>query len=314
MVWEIEKKLADDVRAADHRLQRRQHLLGSEGQGPRAAGEQHLQRLALRRRLARQVGADGHGILSRPSLPADGPDAVRDVGADLRACCGWCRATSPTSCSTPRAARPGGEGQDRARARPRPADRRAVRAAGSAACAAAIWAIAYVSEQPAIEEIAPRIPISAKLAGMALFFAVLLGVPLGVISAVRQNTGLDYFLRVVSLSGLSLPSFWLGLLVLMASVHWFGIDPDLRQQPARLLAGRRHARPAGRGGGLPQFGADHAADALVDAGGAAPGLYPHRALQGRLRTTRSTTTTRCATRCCRSSPSSASRRRSWSAA
>jgi peptide/nickel transport system permease protein len=34
--------------------------------------------------------------------------------------------------------------------------------------------------------------------------------------------GLDYFLRVLSLSGLSLPSFWLGLLVLMASVHWFG--------------------------------------------------------------------------------------------
>ena len=75
---------------------------------------------------------------------------------------------------------------------------------------------AYVSEQPAIDEILPRIPISGKLAGMALFFAVLLGVPLGVISAVRQNTKLDYFLRVISLSGLSLPAFWLGLLVLMA--------------------------------------------------------------------------------------------------
>src|SRR5712671_6932825 len=84
---------------------------------------------------------------------------------------------------------------------------------------------AYVSERPAIEEIAPRIPISAKLAGMALFFAVLLGVPFGVNSAVRQNTALDYFLRVLSLSGLSLPSFWLGLLVLMAAVNWFGTIP-----------------------------------------------------------------------------------------
>ena len=81
---------------------------------------------------------------------------------------------------------------------------------------------AFISERPAIEEIAPRIPITAKLAGLALFFSVILGVPLGVISAVRQNTGLDYFLRVVSLSGLSLPSFWLGLLILMASVQWFG--------------------------------------------------------------------------------------------
>jgi len=84
---------------------------------------------------------------------------------------------------------------------------------------------AYVSERPAWEEIAPRIPISAKLAGMAIFFAVLIGVPLGVASAVRQNTGLDYLLRVFSLSGLSFPSFWLGLLVLMASVQWFGKIP-----------------------------------------------------------------------------------------
>jgi peptide/nickel transport system permease protein len=84
---------------------------------------------------------------------------------------------------------------------------------------------AYVSEQPAIDEIGPRIPISAKLAGMAIFFAVLFGVPLGVISAVRQNAWLDYVLRVISLSGLSLPSFWIGLLVLMASVQWFGNIP-----------------------------------------------------------------------------------------
>ena len=94
---------------------------------------------------------------------------------------------------------------------------------------------AYVSERPALEEIAPRIPISAKLAGMALFFSVLLGVPFGVISAVKQNTGLDYFLRVLSLSGLSLPSFWLGLLVLMASVHWFGTIPIYDSNPHTFM-------------------------------------------------------------------------------
>ena len=46
----------------------------------------------------------------------------------------------------------------------------------------------YVSELPAIDELAPRIPITAKLAGLALFFSVLIGLPLGVISAVRQNS------------------------------------------------------------------------------------------------------------------------------
>jgi peptide/nickel transport system permease protein len=89
----------------------------------------------------------------------------------------------------------------------------------------------YVSEKPALQEILPRIPITAKLAGLALVFAVLFGVPLGVISAVRQNTRLDYFLRVVSLSGLSMPSFWLGLLVLMGFVKYFGTIPIYSSAP-----------------------------------------------------------------------------------
>jgi peptide/nickel transport system permease protein len=92
----------------------------------------------------------------------------------------------------------------------------------------------YVSEKPALQEILPRLPISAKLAAMALTFAVLLGIPLGVISAVRQNTPLDYVLRVVSLSGLSLPSFWLGLLILMVCVQYFGWIPIYTEPPKTL--------------------------------------------------------------------------------
>ena len=89
----------------------------------------------------------------------------------------------------------------------------------------------YVSEKPAIQEIAPRIPITAKLAGLALLFSIVFGVPLGVISAVKQNTALDYILRVVSLSGLSMPAFWLGLLILMAFVHFFGTIPIYTEPP-----------------------------------------------------------------------------------
>jgi len=76
----------------------------------------------------------------------------------------------------------------------------------------------YVSEKPALAEILPRIPITARLAGMALLFSILFGVPLGVISAVKQNTSLDYALRLISLSGLSMPAFWLGMLILMGFV------------------------------------------------------------------------------------------------
>lgn len=92
----------------------------------------------------------------------------------------------------------------------------------------------YVTEQPAIREIAPRIPITAKLALLSLFFAVAFGVPLGVISAVKQNTGIDYVVRVISLSGLSMPSFWLGLLILVFFLWAFDFLPIYRQAPATL--------------------------------------------------------------------------------
>src|SRR5215469_7869479 len=89
----------------------------------------------------------------------------------------------------------------------------------------------YVSDRPALAEILPRIPITAKIAGLAVCFAALIGVPLGVVSAVKQNTRLDYFLRVLSLSALSMPNFWLGLLVLMGFVTYFGTIPIYSDAP-----------------------------------------------------------------------------------
>lgn len=94
----------------------------------------------------------------------------------------------------------------------------------------------YQSEKPAIEEIAPRIPITGRIAGLAICFSVLIGVPLGVVSAVRQNTWLDYLLRVVSLSGLSIPAFWLGLLILLFCVRFLGVIPIYNDAPAGFWA------------------------------------------------------------------------------
>jgi peptide/nickel transport system permease protein len=94
----------------------------------------------------------------------------------------------------------------------------------------------YVSEKPALAEILPRIPITARLAGLALAFSILFGVPLGVISAVKQNTALDYLLRLLSLSGLSMPAFWLGLLILMAFVATTGMIPIYSDAPKSFWA------------------------------------------------------------------------------
>lgn len=93
----------------------------------------------------------------------------------------------------------------------------------------------YYSEMPAWDEIMPRLPVSAKLAGLTLFFTVAFGVPLGVISAVKQNSLVDNFVRGISIAALSIPSFWCALLVLMLAVQLFGVIPIYSEQPRTLL-------------------------------------------------------------------------------
>ena len=89
----------------------------------------------------------------------------------------------------------------------------------------------YMSERPAITEILPRLPVTLKLAALTLFFTIIIGIPLGVWSAVKQNGLIDNSLRVITLGALSLPSFWCGLLVLMFAVHMFGMIPIYSDEP-----------------------------------------------------------------------------------
>ena len=93
----------------------------------------------------------------------------------------------------------------------------------------------YRLEVPAWQVIAPRVPVTLELAVLALFFAVLFGVPLGVISAVKQNSGLDYVLRVISLSGLSMPSFWLGIMVILVLILNFDLSPIYINAPKTFV-------------------------------------------------------------------------------
>jgi peptide/nickel transport system permease protein len=85
----------------------------------------------------------------------------------------------------------------------------------------------YRYDLPAWEVIRPRLPVTLELAVLAMGFAVLLGVPFGVISAVRRGRPLDYALRVVSLAGLSMPSFWLAMIVILTLVRALGWIPSM---------------------------------------------------------------------------------------
>ena len=85
----------------------------------------------------------------------------------------------------------------------------------------------YRYDIPAWQVIKPRIPVTVELAFFALLIAVILGVPVGVLSAVRQDTATDYLLRTLSLAGLSMPSFWLGMVIILFLVSWFGWIPSM---------------------------------------------------------------------------------------
>ena len=81
--------------------------------------------------------------------------------------------------------------------------------------------------QPVSHEIAIRLELSIELALMATFVAVLISVPLGALAAVKQDTWIDYFVRVFSIAGLSIPSFWLGIVIILAFVIYFRWLPPL---------------------------------------------------------------------------------------
>jgi peptide/nickel transport system permease protein len=85
----------------------------------------------------------------------------------------------------------------------------------------------YRYDLPAWEIVKPLVPVSAELAVLSIVVAVLIGVPTGVVSAVRQDSGADYVLRIFSLAGLSMPSFWLGMVIILGLVSWFDWIPPM---------------------------------------------------------------------------------------
>ena len=85
----------------------------------------------------------------------------------------------------------------------------------------------YTQRRPVTDILVERFPRSMELAILTLIATLVWAVPLGVVSAVRQNTWADYLVRVVSISGLSLPIFFTGVIILWALVRFFSWLPPL---------------------------------------------------------------------------------------
>jgi peptide/nickel transport system permease protein len=93
-----------------------------------------------------------------------------------------------------------------------------------------------------IEEVQVRMPLSIELAILATLFAVALAIPLGVVAAVKQDSWIDYVIRVFSIGGLAMPSFWIGIMMVLVTLTFWGWAPPvvftpLFDDPVANLAG-----------------------------------------------------------------------------
>jgi peptide/nickel transport system permease protein len=92
------------------------------------------------------------------------------------------------------------------------------------------------TRRPVAEELARRLPVTVELGLLAIAVAILIGLPIGVLSATRQDTLRDYVARSAAVIGLSLPGFWLATLVVILPALWWGWRPvstfvELREAP-----------------------------------------------------------------------------------
>ena len=82
-----------------------------------------------------------------------------------------------------------------------------------------------------VDEIGIRIGLTLQVAVMAAIISVLIALPLGTISALFRDTWIDYAVRIVTIAGLAVPAFWLGMLMIMALLTFFAWSPPVTYTP-----------------------------------------------------------------------------------
>jgi len=87
------------------------------------------------------------------------------------------------------------------------------------------------TNRPISEEIGIRIGLSLQVAFMATLIAVLVAIPLGTLSAIFRNSPLDYFVRMITIAGLAVPSFWLGMMLILGLLTLFRWSPPVTYTP-----------------------------------------------------------------------------------
>ncbi|MDP6494003.1 MAG: ABC transporter permease [Dehalococcoidia bacterium] len=89
------------------------------------------------------------------------------------------------------------------------------------------WGTSLVDSKPIWPQIQQKLPITLQLAIMTVTIAVVFGIPVGIMMALKQDSWMDYLLRIVSLGGLSIPSFWTGTMIILGGTLYFNWSPRL---------------------------------------------------------------------------------------
>jgi len=82
-------------------------------------------------------------------------------------------------------------------------------------------------EDPVAQDLADKFPITLELTVLAMLIATIIAVPLGLVSAIKQDTPADYVARIISITGVALPNFWVGILIVYFLVLFFAWMPPL---------------------------------------------------------------------------------------
>ncbi|HKY87377.1 MAG TPA: ABC transporter permease [Pseudorhodoplanes sp.] len=93
------------------------------------------------------------------------------------------------------------------------------------------YGISMWTERPVMEEIRLRLELSMQVAIMATLIAVFIAIPLGTMAALFRDTWIDYVVRIVTIGGLSIPSFWFGMLIMLSLLAFFNWLPPITFTP-----------------------------------------------------------------------------------
>jgi peptide/nickel transport system permease protein len=91
--------------------------------------------------------------------------------------------------------------------------------------------ISLVRQTPVTADFGRAFPVTAELTVLSLIFIIVLSLVLGTITAVRQDTWLDYIVRIAAIGGLAVPVFWIGIMVVLALLFWFNYTNPLVYVP-----------------------------------------------------------------------------------